>query len=52
VTSGYGSSSVPLARSDVEIARSTLGDWLAQSANLLVSLYQLLHRLSRQAKGA
>jgi len=33
-----------LARSGVEIARSTLGDWLAQAADLLKPLYQLMHQ--------
>jgi len=33
-----------LARSGVEIARSTLGDWLAGAADLLDPLYQLMHQ--------
>jgi transposase len=32
-----------LARSGVELARSTLGDWLAQAADLLDPLYQMMH---------
>jgi transposase len=43
-----------LARSGVAIARSTLGDWLAQSADLLGPLYQVLHQrllLSRVIHG-
>lgn len=32
-----------LARSGVTIARSTLGDWLAQAAGLLAPLYQLMY---------
>jgi len=34
-----------LGRSNVALARSTLGDWLAAAAALLEPLYQLLHRL-------
>ena len=33
-----------LARCGVAIARSTLGDWLAQAAGLLDPLYQLMHQ--------
>jgi len=33
-----------LARSGVQIARSTLGDWLAGAADLLRPLHQLMHR--------
>jgi transposase len=33
-----------LARSGVTIARSTLGDWMAAAADLLLPLYQLMHR--------
>jgi transposase len=33
-----------LARSGVTVARSTLGDWLAQAADLLDPLYQLMHQ--------
>ena len=43
-----------LARSGVEIARSTLGDWLAGAADLLDPLYQLMHQrllLSRVIHG-
>ncbi len=43
-----------LARSGVEVARSTLGDWLAAAAGLLDPLYQLMHRrllLSRVIHG-
>lgn len=32
-----------LGRSGVRIARSTLGDWLAQAAGLLEPLYELMH---------
>jgi transposase len=34
-----------LARSGVEIARSTLGDWLFQAANLLSPLVTLMHEM-------
>jgi transposase len=43
-----------LARSGVQIARSTLGDWLAAAADLLEPLYQLMHQrllLSRVIHG-
>jgi transposase len=43
-----------LSRSGVTIARSTLGDWLAQAAGLLMPLYRLMHRrllLSRVIHG-
>jgi transposase len=43
-----------LARSGVTIARSTLGDWMARAAGLLMPLYQLMHRrllLSRVIHG-
>src|SRR4051794_23742767 len=43
-----------LARSGVKIARSTLGDWLAGAAGLLMPLYLLMHRrllLSRVVHG-
>ena len=43
-----------LARSGVNIARSTLGDWLAGAADLLTPLYLLMHRrllLSRVIHG-
>jgi transposase len=43
-----------LGRSGVEIARSTLGDWLAGAADLLDPLYQLMHErllLSRVIHG-
>jgi transposase len=43
-----------LARSGVQLARSTLGDWLAGAADLLEPLYQLLHQrllLSRVIHG-
>jgi transposase len=43
-----------LARSGATIPRSTLGDWLAQAANLLTPLHQLMHRrrlLSRVIHG-
>jgi transposase len=43
-----------LARAGVEVARSTLGDWLAGAADLLDPLYQLMHRrllLSRALHG-
>jgi transposase len=43
-----------LARSGVAIARSTLGDWVAQAADLLEPLYQLMHQrllLSRVIHG-
>jgi transposase len=43
-----------LSRSGVIIARSTLGDWMAQAADLLMPLYQLMHRrllLSRVIHG-
>jgi len=43
-----------LARSGVEIARSTLGDWLAGAADLLEPLYELMHErllLSRVIHG-
>jgi transposase len=43
-----------LSRSGVIIARSTLGDWLAQAADLLMPLYRLMHRrllLSRVVHG-
>jgi transposase len=43
-----------LARSGVRVARSTLGDWLAQAADLLTPLHQLMHRrllLSRVIHG-
>jgi transposase len=33
-----------LARSGVVVARSTLGNWLAQAADLLKPLYRLMHR--------
>jgi transposase len=33
-----------VARSDISIARSTLGDWLAGAAKLLEPLYQLMHQ--------
>jgi transposase len=33
-----------LARSGVAVARSTLGDWLAQAADLLEPLYRLMHQ--------
>jgi transposase len=39
-----------LARSGVEVARSTLGDWLAQAAHLLDPLYQLLHQRVLQSR--
>jgi transposase len=32
-----------LLRSDVHVARSTLGDWVAQAADLLTPLYDLMH---------
>jgi transposase len=35
-----------LGRSGVRIAASTLGDWLAQTAELLAPLYQMMHRRS------
>jgi transposase len=43
-----------LARWGLEIARSTLGDWVAQAADLLEPLYALMHRevlLSRVIHG-
>jgi transposase len=43
-----------LARSGVRIARSTLGDWMADAADLLDPLYQLMHQrllLSRVLHG-
>ncbi len=43
-----------LSRSGVTIARSTLGDWLARAADLLMPLYRLMHRrllLSRVIHG-
>jgi transposase len=43
-----------LARCGVQVARSTLGDWLAGAADLLDPLYQLMHRrllLSRVLHG-
>jgi transposase len=43
-----------VARSGVAIARATLGDWLAQAADLLTPLYLLMHRrllLSRVIHG-
>jgi transposase len=43
-----------LDRSGIRIARSTLGDWLAQAARLLLPLYQLMHTrllLSRAVHG-
>jgi transposase len=43
-----------LARSGVKIARSTLGDWLAGAADLLMPLYLLMHQrllLSRVIHG-
>jgi transposase len=43
-----------LSRSGVTIARSTLGDWMARAADLLMPLYQLMHRrllLSRVIHG-
>jgi transposase len=43
-----------LARSGVLLARSTLGDWVAQAADLLEPLYQLMHErllLSRVIHG-
>lgn len=43
-----------LARSGVIIPRSTLGDWLARAADLLMPLYQLMHQrllLSRVIHG-
>jgi transposase len=43
-----------LGRSGVNIACSTLGDWLAQAADLLTPLYQLMHQrllLSRVLHG-
>jgi transposase len=43
-----------LARSGVEVARSTLGDWMAQAAHLLEPLYSLMHQrllLSRVIHG-
>ncbi len=33
-----------LARSEAHIARSTLGDWVAAAAALLLPLYQLMHK--------
>jgi transposase len=33
-----------LARSGVAVARSTLGDWMAAAAAMLMPLYQLMHR--------
>jgi transposase len=33
-----------LVRSGVAVARSTLGDWLAQAADLLAPLYDLMHQ--------
>jgi transposase len=33
-----------LARSGVPVARATLGDWLAQAADLLTPLYDLMHQ--------
>lgn len=33
-----------LARSAVHVARSTLGDWLAQAADLFTPLYDLMHQ--------
>jgi transposase len=33
-----------LTRSGVAVARSTLGDWLAQAADLLAPLYRLMHQ--------
>src|SRR5439155_21174386 len=33
-----------LARSGVELACSTLGDWLAAAADLLLPLYELMHK--------
>lgn len=43
-----------LARSGVEVARSTLGDWLTGAADVLDPLYQLMHKrllLSRALHG-
>ena len=43
-----------LARSGVDVARSTLGDWLAAAADLLAPLYLLMHQrllLSRVIHG-
>src|SRR5262249_3392700 len=37
-------------RSGLRIARSTLGDWLAQAAVLLDPLYQLMHRRLLQSR--
>jgi transposase len=39
-----------LARSDVHIARSTLGDWLAQAADLLTPLTGLMHQRLLRAR--
>jgi transposase len=39
-----------LARSGVNIARSTLGDWLAAAADLLEPLYELMHTLILQSR--
>jgi transposase len=33
-----------LARADVSVARATLGDWLAQAADLFTPLYDLMHQ--------
>lgn len=45
---------IQLARAGVEVARSTLGDWLAGAADLLDPLYRLMHQrllLSRALHG-
>jgi transposase len=39
-----------LARSGVEIACSTLGDWLAGAAKLLEPLYDLMHKRLKQSR--
>jgi transposase len=45
---------IQLARAGLEVARSTLGDWLSSAADLLDPLYQLMHQrllLSRALHG-